>query len=378
MRVGIRERNTVKRSTADPRDESDQSALGALLDEASQHFTDAVDKLGILLGKATTLASEAERELGQLQRFLEEFALEQLVYDRHDVADTRGSGPLFDIAAVREESQILAEDLRRAVTFRGKLELALRLVRSSQDQISGAKAFQSAHETRDLRTQLAMNTAREDERGRLAREIHDGPAQVLANAIFAVEIAEQVGRRSPELVADELHRVRQLLRDGVTEVRRFMFDLRPAMLQEQGLAATLRRYVEDYSRFFSKRVDLTIAEGIPPMSPDQELTIFRIVQESLQNIHKHAMTDVATITLGGKNGILHMSISDKGRGFSPDTIVSRPGSGAGMPGMRERARLVSAELSIQSQPGAGTVVSLEMAGLSQLGSLSAPSPSLTA
>jgi len=372
-----REREDVERSTADPLDDSDNSTLDKLLVEASQHFTDAVDKLDMLLVKSTALASDAEQELSQLQRFIEEFALERLVYDRHGVPDNRGAGPLFDIVAVREEAQSLAEELHRSVTFRGKLESALQLMRASQDQLSGAKAFQTVHETQDLPTQQAMNSAREDERRRLAREIHDGPAQVLANAIFAIEIAEQVGRRSPELVVEELSRIRQLLRDGVTEVRRFMFDLQPAMLQEQGLAATIRRYVDDYNRFFSKRVDLTIGDGIPLMSPDQELTIFRIVQESLQNIHKHAMTDAGKITLGGTDGRLHMVIIDEGRGFQHDSIVIRPGSGAGLPGMRERAVLVRAELSIESQPGVGTIVSLEMAGLGQSGSLSSLPPNLT-
>ncbi|MDQ3043877.1 MAG: sensor histidine kinase [Chloroflexota bacterium] len=368
----------MERSTTEASGEYDESALSALLVEASQHFTEAVDKLGTLRDKATALASEAERELAQLQRFLEEFALEQLVYDRQGVTESGGTGPLFDIAAVRAEAVTLAEELQRSVTFRGNLESALQLVRSSQDQFLGARAFQSVHETRDLPTQQAMNSAREDERRRLAREIHDGPAQVLANAIFAVEIAEQVGRRSPALVADELSRIRLLLRDGVTEIRRFMFDLRPAMLQEQGLLATIRRYVEDYNRFFSKRVELAVSEGVPAMSPDQELAIFRIVQESLQNIHKHAMTDAAKITLGGDDGSLIMSIVDEGRGFSPDTIVSRPGSGAGLPGMRERAQLVSAELSIESQPGVGTVVSLAMAGLKRSGLQNTPVSGITA
>ena len=367
----------MERSTSDPLDDSDDSTLDKLLVEASQHFTDAVDKLDMLLVKSTALASDAKQELSQLQRFLEEFALETLVYDRHGVPDSRGAGPLFDIVAVREEAQSLAEELHRSVTFRGKLESALQLMRATQDQLSGAKAFQTVHETQDLPTQQAMNSAREDERRRLAREIHDGPAQVLANAIFAIGIAEQVGRRSPELVVEELSRIRQILRDGVTEVRRFMFDLQPAMLEEQGLAATIRRYVDDYNRFFSKRVDLTIGDGIPLMSPDQELTIFRIVQESLQNIHKHAMTDAGKITLGGTNGLLHMVIVDEGRGFQPDSIVIRPGSGAGLPGMRERARLVRAELSIESHPGAGTIVSLEMAGLGQSGSLSSLPSNLT-
>jgi two-component system sensor histidine kinase DegS len=237
------------------------------------------------------------------------------------------------------------------------------VIQSFAIQLTPARAFRQIQETDDIRLQHAMNTAREDERRRLAREIHDGPAQVMANAIYAIQIAEQVARRAPDQVSEELLRTRELLKDGVAEIRRFMFDLRPTMLQDHGLSATLRRYVDDYNRFFGKKIEIQVDEPLPTMTADQELTIFRIVQESLQNIHKHAGYDAtASIHLSGQTGNIELIVHDTGRGFEPDAIVPRPGSGAGLPGMKERAKLAGAELTIESAIGAGTTVHLLMGG----------------
>ena len=118
--------------------------------------------------------------------------------------------------------------------------------------------------------QTAVNEAREDERRRLAREIHDGPAQVLSNAIYAIQTAEQYAKRAPEQVADQLVQVREYLREGMTEVRRFMFDLQPTTLQDLGLAYHDQRYVEGYARFFGRRATCTITRDPPLAEPRAE------------------------------------------------------------------------------------------------------------
>jgi two-component system sensor histidine kinase DegS len=185
-----------------------------------------------------------------------------------------------------------------------------------------------------------------------------------------VQIAEQIAKREPENVAEELGRVRQLLREGVAEIRRFMFNLRPTMLEEQGLAPTLKQYVENYRSFFARNVTLSMAEPLPLMTGDQPLTIFRVVQEALQNVNKHAGQDAeASIDISFDESYLHLVIKDSGRGFDPNSIVSRPGTGAGLPGMRERAKLIGAELSISSESGSGTEVTLKMRLRGQTGEL---------
>jgi two-component system sensor histidine kinase DegS len=357
-------------SSVDPRGTvAPVDKLHALLDEARRELSSAEVRLSQLLARANEIASQVTQDQAHLQRFLEEFALEPTMYQRQPLLD-RGTGPLFDIDAMRSGAQELASEVARSVALRGNLASVLQIVQLAQDQVALDHAFHSVQETADIRLQQAMNSAREEERRRLAREVHDGPAQVLTNAIYAIQIAEQFAKRAPDQVGEELSRVRELLKDGVVEIRRFMFDLRPTMLQDYGLSPTLRRYVEDYKRFFGKRIDFSLQEPLPPLTPDQELTIFRVVQEALQNVHKHAGVDAdADIALGHKGGWLDLRIADSGRGFDPKTVVSRPGTGAGLPGMRERAKLAGADLSVTSSPGAGTVITLRMRLRSQTGPL---------
>lgn len=343
--------------------------LGGILAEARREITATETKIAHLLQRATEIATSTTREQAELQRFLEEFAIDPSLEHRQPRPD-RGTGPLFDLEAMRAAAQELANEVNRSIALRGNLTTVVQMMQLSQDQLSQDHAFQSVQETADVRLQQAMNSAREDERRRLAREIHDGPAQVLTNAIYAIQIAEQVARRAPDQVAEELSRVRDLLKDGVTEIRRFMFDLRPTMLQDHGLPPTLRRYVEDYNRFFAKRVQLEVQEPLPALTPEQELTIFRIVQEALQNVHKHAGVDAtARIELVYEENILGLTIVDTGRGFDPSTIVARPGTGAGLPGIRERAKLAGAEISLTSAVGKGTTIQLRMRLRGQTGPL---------
>jgi two-component system sensor histidine kinase DegS len=140
-----------------------------------------------------------------------------------------------------------------------------------------------------------------------------------------------------------------------------MFDLRPTMLEDQGLGPTLRHFVNEYNRFFGMRVALALSEPLPPLTKEQDLTIFRIVQEALQNVRKHAQVGEARIALSEARDVLTLRIDDHGRGFDPATVVPRPGTGAGLPGMRERAKLIGAELTVQSAPSAGTTLVVTMA-----------------
>jgi len=309
-----------------------------------------------LLDRATALASQAEAERGQLQRVLEEFALERVIYDDPPRPPPGGAGPLIDVDALRRGAQELAEDLTRSSALRGNLTTTLQLIRSCRDQFVPDRAFQAVENTNDVKLQHAMNAAREDERRRLAREVHDGPAQVLANAIFAIDLTTQIAKRMPEQVIDELARVRSLLKDGVAEIRRFMFDLRPTMLEDQGLAPTLRHFVGEYSRFFGMHVELTVDDPLPALSREEDLALFRIVQEGLQNVRKHAEVDKASIALQDLRHGLILTIRDTGKGFDPATNVSRPGSGAGLSGIKERARLIGADFTVESGAGAGATL----------------------
>ena len=343
-------------------DAASRDSLGALHREAVRDFAALEAKLAQLSDRVSAVLADADQERTGIQHIIDAFALEPDVAESGGERGAAGRGAVFDFERIQRERRQLEQRALQARALRTNLDSVLGLVRSCREQLADERAFLAADNAVDVRLQQAMNAAREEERRRLAREIHDGPAQVLANAIFVVGIAEQVVKREPEKVPEQLGDLKGLLRDGVAEIRRFMFDLRPSMLEDQGLSPTLRYYVSEFNRMFAKRVELAVAEPLPPLTDDQELCIFRIVQEALQNIQKHAEADEARVALGvdeGGRGLV-LGVVDRGRGFVPSQLAPRHGQGAGLPGMRERARLIGAELSLESRPGEGTTVRLQI------------------
>ena len=348
-------------NTSTPNDEAESIAA-----EGRRELISALARLRYLHERARALATNSAREQSELQRFLDEFAS-----DLHP-ASAGSTGMQLNLEAMRAGAEELRADVARSQSLDGSLAVAVQLVQSAFDQLDEDRVFTPVQETADLRLQQAMNAAREEERRRLAREIHDGPAQVLSNSIFAVHQAELMAKRAPDQVAEVLTQLRELLKDGVSEIRRFMFDLRPSMLEDLGLVPTLSRYVADYGRFFGKKIELICDDVLPPLSSDQELAIFRTVQEALQNVHKHAGVGAeATVSLRVYGSTLVLTIEDTGRGFDSSAKVPRPDGGGGLPGMRERAKLIGAEFSVTSEPGAGTVVQLVMPLRGQTGQLKA-------
>lgn len=269
---------------------------------------------------------------------------------------TGGDAARPGAASPSETEQSLAH-ARRLVS---SLMVLAQTVRET-DLTAGLQSDSDSREanTHAVSLRRAMETAREGERSRLAREIHDGPAQVLANALFVVGIAERTVERDPAAVMPQLATIRDLLRDGIAEIRRFMFELRPSILEDQGIVATLRYYVAEYGRVFGTLVSLTIDEHVPVLSAEQELCLFRVVQEALQNIRTHAHVTAAHISLHQRERWLVLRISDAGRGFDPAAVIER-GHGVGLRGMRERATLIGAGLVLDSSIDTGTTIQLSI------------------
>lgn len=326
------------------------ASLGTLADETMR-----------LSDQTATLLRRYEQERHRVQRFIEHFAVGSLLAEQPTNRNTgEVSTTQVNHDVVRRDVATLDDTIARGHLLHGRLLASHRLMRDLKASFEDGHWGADIETSGDIRLQQAMLAAREDERGRLAREIHDGPAQVLANAIFALEMAEQVARRDPPRVPEELTQLRALLRDGVVEMRRFMTDLRPAMLADRGLVATLHRYVIDYNHFFAKHVVFVSAAVPETLSSDQQLALFRIVQEGLQNIQKHAGTDDVQVELRPNAGMLVLTIEDHGVGFDPAAQGIGTGQGAGLAGMRERARLIGADFSVTSTPNVGSAIRVEL------------------
>ena len=215
--------------------------------------------------------------------------------------------------------------------------------------------------------------AQEEERYRVSREIHDGPAQDLANLIFQTSIAEKLVDYDPEEAKRTLQGLRQQIRDCLTSVRQVIFDMRPMALDDLGLAPALNQLVGQMASRGILSTELSV-EGEPYDMPKHvEIAIFRIVQEALNNVAHHAGTDTARLRLLFTSEALSVLIEDKGKGFDTDADTETPDADTvldeeesmsagqfGLLGMKERAKLIGAEVSVVSQLGKGTRVHLRV------------------
>jgi two-component system sensor histidine kinase DegS len=159
-----------------------------------------------------------------------------------------------------------------------------------------------------------------------------------------------------EKLVTMLDRLREGTREGMQEVRRFIANLRPGTLDEQGLVAAIAEYVRGYANAYDARVGFE-ADPLPRLPSEVEIVLYRIVQEALQNVHKYARGAAVAIRIVRQGQRLAMSIRDDGPGFDPHEVARRAGrSSWGLTSMRERAELIGARFGVVSSPGQGTEV----------------------
>jgi len=205
----------------------------------------------------------------------------------------------------------------------------------------------------------AIIRSTELERQKIAREIHDGPAQAIANIIFRLDIVHKTMAQKPEAVPDEMAKVKEIAQGALNEIRHFIFDLRPMTLQDLGLTATLKKIIQTNSTMTETKIDLLIEGDERSLDPAVELAIFRIAQESLNNIKKHAKADHAWVHLRYLEDRVILIVEDDGSGFDlkarKEKSIDQYQS-FGLLGMQERADDVMGTLQIASQPLRGTKI----------------------
>ncbi|HEX2103060.1 MAG TPA: GAF domain-containing sensor histidine kinase [Solirubrobacteraceae bacterium] len=197
-----------------------------------------------------------------------------------------------------------------------------------------------------------------EERNRVARELHDSVTQNLFGVVLAAETAATLLERDPETAKVQLQRVQELARAGMDELRSLIFELRPAALADEGLAATLRKHVGVLRRVHDQDIALHIA-GAPRMGASGDGDVFRIAQEAVNNALHHAHARHIDVGLDARNGTLVLTVADDGVGFDPAAPALRARR-LGLTSMEERARALGGALSIDSEPGGGTRVRLEI------------------
>jgi two-component system sensor histidine kinase DegS len=210
----------------------------------------------------------------------------------------------------------------------------------------------------------ALLEAQEQERSRLAEELHDGPAQALANAIFQTEILERAIRENPEAANTELASLRQILERELDTLRGYINQLRPSLGEAEGLDDALRDSAAAASQRAGLPIEVTIGAPGDLLQEAARTVVLRVAQESLRNIAKHSGASrawVVTRSIEGPNGSRkwQLEVGDDGRGFDFDMVTAHPNRRHfGLRFMNERAELLGSELAITTAPAAGTVVRL--------------------
>jgi two-component system sensor histidine kinase DegS len=213
---------------------------------------------------------------------------------------------------------------------------------------------------------LKIILAQEEERRRIAREIHDGPAQSMANLILRTDIAERMlAKGELEVVKTELGELKRNVRMELEEVRKIIFNLRPMTLDDLGLVPTIRKLTQDYEEKTKIRTKFELRGRERRLASAMEVALFRLVQESLTNVLKHADATYVSVEMSfPAEGVIRVVIIDNGIGFDVARWQSKVSSGGGasfgLVGMRERAELLEGKFEIESNVNAGTKIAIEV------------------
>ena len=215
-----------------------------------------------------------------------------------------------------------------------------------------------------LRAERDRITKREEKvRKRLARDLHDGPAQLLSAIVMSVQFAKQILTRTPEKLdklREELEELEPLATKAIHQVQTMLFDLRPVTLETQGLAPALESYVKRLRLVDDFAVSLDVEDFSERLDAKAEAAIFSIVQEAVGNARKHAHASHLELGIARRDGNLVVTVCDDGQGFDVarvDRSYDQCGS-LGLLNMRERAEMLNGEFSIESAVGQGTLVKL--------------------
>ncbi len=296
----------------------------------------------ITLGVAWYTTRRVVRPVEQLKAAARAFALGSLDKPVKVVAQ----GELGDLA---EDIESMRHQLKR-----------------SRDHIEQAKTeLERKVKERTQRLQETLGkiiTAQEEERRRLARELHDEQSQSLgALSISLDRISHLVGPSSPPQAREEIEQARDMARSLLKETRRLIYDLRPSVLDDMGLQAAIRWCAETHLEKHGVKINIQSSLSSERLPSPVEVALFRVAQEAIVNIERHAQARNAGIMLEQQDSLLRMQVWDDGKGFVRTPFGNGLDvSGVGLEGMQERVRLLGGSIDIVSAPGKGTTIKVDV------------------
>ncbi len=291
--------------------------------------------------------------------------------DHFDTIRLRKDGTALDISLsispVRDSAGkvIGASKIARDVTGRKRIERELyeseqrfrQLADALDTQVQfrtqelrrrNAEILQQSDQLRDLSGRLMF--AQDEERRRIARELHDSAGQNLAALGMNLTQIERDAKRDPARLSKSIKDAQDLIQVLTQEIRTTSYLLHPPTLDESGLSSALRWYIDGLAERSGLSIELNIPDNLERLAPEIELAIFRLVQESLTNIHRHSGSKTAVIRIARESDRIYAEVQDHGKGMSQERLaeIQSQGVGVGIRGMRERVRQSHGELTIDS------------------------------
>lgn len=246
----------------------------------------------------------------------------------------------------------LRKMVEKAESMVSQVSVALEYLTGNMEEVAGR--------WEGMKARFAMGErvirAQEEERRRVAREIHDGPAQAMANVVLRAEICERMLKAGRDEIAQELAHLKALVKESLRELRRIIFNLRPMTLDDLGLVPTLHRYLENLREQEGAPVEFCVAGEEVRLPSVMEVALFRFVQEAVNNARKHAKAGRIQVTLEyADDKDVVVTVEDDGVGFELDALeAGLQRESFGLMSMKERIELLDGEFSVSSSPGRGT------------------------
>ena len=261
------------------------------------------------------------------------------------------------------------ETTRRAFRRLRQLQIVAEAIGSAASYLGGS-GIAPDRRAQDERLEIARRVLEslEAERERLMRDVHDGPAQMLANAIFELDYLDRLADRvssdvRPALRA-EITAMKGQFRTSLDGVRAMIYDLRPPVLSELGLAGAIRTYANEYESRYGLRTVLNLEDRETGLDSQQELAVYRVMQEALQNTHRHANATTVRIQWERDGDDWVLRCTDDGVGFDIVRAARQPRS-VGLVSMRQRAELIGGQFELRSTPGQGATITVRIPSRSE-------------
>lgn len=316
-----------------------------------------VIKTGDLLEEKTRAA---RRRLAEVSQFFNSFTESQVrqAYEQANELQVKLSINRSEEKQHRQKRdslqrrlQSLLQTIERAEYLVNRLNVTMNYLTSDHEKVDEAQDSVKLKQDYSLR----IIEAQEEERKRLSREIHDGPAQMMANVLLRSDLIDRTFReKGPELAFQEITSLKEMVRDALTEVRRIIYDLRPMALDDLGLVPTLKKYIdttEEYNKGTRMNFQSTGKEVRLPSN--YETAIFRLVQEAITNAVRHGKASEIEVNVEWLEKQVTIIVKDNGSGFDKSIVKSQS---FGLMGMKERIELINGDFIINSSPGNGTVL----------------------